>query len=400
MKYDFVIVGAGIVGLATAYKLSEKFPERKILVLEKESRAAVHQSGNNSGVIHSGIYYKPGSYKARSCTNGRKQLIEFCRKQEIDYKICGKVIIAAEDEEIPRLQTLYERGIQNGIEGIEFIDKARLKEIEPYAQGKKALWIPETGIVDFSQVCERLKALLEKNGGVIKFSSKVIKIIPRRDELLVKTDSNEFPANYLINCAGLQSDRVARAAGIISQVRIVPFRGEYYRLTEAAAGMVRGLIYPAPDPAFPFLGVHFTRMISGKIECGPNAVLALKREGYEKISFNLKDTWDTLSYPGFWKLAMKYFKMGFAEMRRSHSKRAFVKGLQKLIPSIESEHIVPASAGVRANAMNGAGKVLDDFYILKQPRQVHILNAPSPAATAALSLGDEIVRIAEDFFDI
>ena len=400
MKYDFIIVGAGIVGLATAYKLSEQFPERMILVLEKESKAAVHQTGNNSGVIHSGIYYEPGSYKARNCTNGRKQLIEFCRTQNIDYEICGKVIVASDDGEIPRLETLYKRGVQNGLKGIEFFDEARLKEIEPYAQGRKALWIPQTGIVDFTKVCERLKELVIRHGGEIRFNNRVVGIITNSDNLIVKTKENEFQTKYLINCAGLHSDRVAETAGANPKVRIVPFRGEYYRLTEAAEGMVRGLIYPVPDPAFPFLGVHFTRKISGEVECGPNAVLALKREGYNKLSFSLRDTWDTLSYPGFWKLAMKYSKIGFGEMRRSYSKRAFVKGLQKLIPSIESEHIVPAGAGVRANAMNGAGKVLDDFYILKQPRQVHILNAPSPAATAALSLGDEIVRIAEDFFDI
>ena len=400
MKYDFIIVGAGIVGLATAYKLSRRFPDKKILIIEKENKPAVHQTGNNSGVIHSGIYYKPGSYKAQTCTQGRRQLLNFCREHDIPFKICGKVVVAASSEELPRLHTLCERGKKNGLQGLTYLTQEQLGEIEPSAKCVKALWVPETGIVDFTAVCIKLKDILLKAGADFKFNSRVLKIESTQDDLIVVTNEEVFHSEYFINCAGLHADRVAEAAGAKPEIRIIPFRGEYYCLKDSARELVKGLIYPVPDLDFPFLGVHFTRNISGEVECGPNAVLALKREGYKKSSFNLKDTWDTLTYPGFLKLAVSNLKMGLGEMLRSYSKKAFLKGLQRLIPAIQADDIIPAGAGVRANAVNSKGKVLDDFYILKGYRQVHVLNAPSPAATAALALADEIVRIAAEHFQI
>ncbi len=400
MKYDVAIIGAGIVGLSTAYKLTLERPDLKVLVLEKENEVAAHQTGRNSGVIHSGIYYKPGSYKAKNCVDGRHQLVDFCKKYDVKYDICGKVIVATKNEELPRLQAIYERGLLNGLDGIEIIDKKRLDEIEPHTAGIKAIHVPVTGIVDFKGVCEKEKELIESKNGTVAFNQQVKEVIQNGKELIVKTGHDEFYAKYLINCAGLHCDRVAQSSGYKPPIKIVPFRGEYYELTPEAEYLVNGLIYPLPNPEFPFLGVHFTSMVLGGVECGPNAVFAFKREGYNKTSFSLNDTLESFNYSGFWKLASKHWRMEVDELYRSFSKQAFLKGLQQLIPGIKSEHIKPSPSGVRAMALDPQGNIVDDFYFVKSKNQIHVLNAPSPAATAGLSLGDEIVKTAIQQFEI
>ncbi|MFP8490125.1 L-2-hydroxyglutarate oxidase [Gracilimonas sp. Q87] len=398
MKYDFTIVGAGIVGLSTAYKLSLKYPESKILVLEKEGRVAAHQTGKNSGVIHSGIYYKPGSYKAKNCVDGRHQLVEFCNKHDVAIDVCGKVIVATADPEVPKLKEIYARGLENDIEGIELIDADRLKELEPHVKGVAAIHVPCSGIVDYAGVCRVLQKLLEKGNGEVRFNSKVTKIRHLGDEVIIEAGKEEISSSYLINCAGLYSDHVAKNAGVRSPVQIVPFKGEYYELKPEAEYLVNDLIYPLPNPEFPFLGVHFTRMALGGIECGPNAVFAFKREGYNKLSFDLRDTIETLNFPGFWKMAKEHWRMGLDEYRRSLSKKAFVKGLQKLIPEVRKEHLEVSPSGIRAMALQRNGEILDDFYFEVANRQIHVLNAPSPAATAGLAIGDEIARKVEENF--
>lgn len=398
MTYDFTIVGAGIVGLSTAFKLSSAFPDLNILVLEKERRVAAHQTGNNSGVIHSGIYYQPNSYRAKNCIDGRHQLVNFCKEHQVDYEICGKVIVATEPDEIPRLNTIFETGKINKIEGITKIDRQELKEIEPYANGTEAIHVPCSGIVDFVGVCKQLKMLVEGNGNKVNCGQEVRNITRSKGRLKITTKNNVFNSKYLINCAGLYSDRVAQAAGVRPDVQIVPFRGEYFELKPEVRHWVKGLIYPMPNPEFPFLGVHFTKMVSGAVECGPNAVFAFKREGYDKVSFNLNETIETLNYPGFWKLAKQHWKMGLDEYYRSFSKKAFVKGLQKLIPSIKPSHLKKTSSGVRAMALQPNGEILDDFHFEVTATEIHVLNAPSPAATAGLAIGDEIVKRVEKVF--
>ncbi len=392
MKYDVTIVGAGIVGLSTAYKLSLAKPGWNILVLEKEEVVAAHQTGRNSGVIHSGIYYKPGSYRARNCVDGRLQLIDFCGKYGIACDICGKVIVAVTDEELPRLQAIYERGKQNGLSDITLIGQEQLHEIEPHVAGLRAIHVPYTGIVDFIGVCRKLKELLEERSGEILFRRKVRSIKNEPNGLRIETENETYSSRFLINCAGLHSDRVARLAGYTPSTEIVPFRGEYYKLKSGAEHLVKTLIYPVPNPEFPFLGVHFTSMALGGVECGPNAVFAFKREGYSKFSFDAHDTLETLRFPGFWKLIGRHWRMGLGEWHRSLSKQAFLKGLQNLIPELRSEDIEPAPAGVRAMALTPKGEIVDDFSFVADGREIHVLNAPSPAATAGLSIGDEIVR--------
>lgn len=399
MKYDFIIVGAGIVGLSTAYKLSQKFPHLNIVVLEKEGKVATHQTGHNSGVIHSGIYYKPNSYRAKNCVNGRHQLVDFCKKYGVPYEICGKVIVATEEEQLPRLQKIFETGKTNRIEGIEVVDSEKLSQIEPYAEGIKAIHVPCAGIVDFVGVCKKQKELIESFDNEIKFNQQVQHIQRLRDSVVAETDSNHFEASYLINCAGLYSDHVAASAGVESPIQIVPFRGEYFELKPEAEHLVKGLVYPMPNPEFPFLGVHFTKMVLGGIECGPNAVFAFKREGYQKLSFNLEETIETLNFPGFWNLAKEHWKMGLEEYYRSFSKKAFVKNLQKLVPAISESDLQPSPSGVRAMALKPSGEILDDFHFETTLREIHVLNAPSPAATAGLAIGDEIVRRAETSFE-
>lgn len=396
--YDFTIVGAGIVGLSTAYKLSLKYPKAKILVLEKEDRVAAHQTGKNSGVIHSGIYYKPGSYKARNCVDGRHQLVDFCKNFDVPIDICGKVIVATDESEIPKLEEIYERGLQNEIEGIEMIGTERLKELEPHVNGVAAIHVPCAGIVDYAGMCRVLMRLLEEGNGKVQFNCAVSNISDKGDKIVVEAGGEHIYSQFLINCAGLYSDHVARFAGVHSPVKIVPFKGEYYELTPAAEYLVNDLIYPLPNPEFPFLGVHFTRMALGGIECGPNAVFAFKREGYKKLSFNLKETTETFNFPGFWKMARQHWRMGLDEYKRSFSKKAFVKGLQKLIPEVREEHLQVSPSGIRAMALQPNGEILDDFYFEVVDRQIHVLNAPSPAATAGLAIGDEIVKRVEEHF--
>ncbi|HEX6983421.1 MAG TPA: L-2-hydroxyglutarate oxidase [Balneolaceae bacterium] len=398
MTYDFTIVGAGIVGLSTAYKLSAAFPDLNILVLEKENKIAAHQTGNNSGVIHSGIYYEPNSYRAKNCVDGRHQLVDFCHKHDVDYEICGKVIVAGEANDIPRLNEILETGKINKIEGIKKIDAKELAEIEPYTAGVEAIYVPCSGIVDFVGVCEKLKRLVEEKGNNVSCGQEVKNITRNSGELTVDTKRDRFKTKFLINCAGLYSDRVAQSAGVRPDIQIVPFRGEYFELKPEARRFVKGLIYPMPNPEFPFLGVHFTKMVSGAIECGPNAVFAFKREGYDKISFNLNETIETLNFPGFWNLAKEHWKMGLDEYYRSFSKKAFVKQLQKLIPSIRPAHLKRAPSGVRAMALQPNGEILDDFHFEVTRNEIHVLNAPSPAATAGLAIGDEIVKRAEKAF--
>ena len=390
--YDFTIVGAGIVGLSAAYKLSLRYPDASILVLEKEQKVAAHQTGKNSGVIHSGIYYKPGSYKARNCVDGRHQLVAFCQENGVAIDVCGKVIVAVEEQELPRLKAIYERGKENEIEGIALINKEELTEIEPHTAGIQAIHVPCAGIVDFSGMCEALRRKIEEGKGRVSFGQEVKKIDQQQNEINVHTQKEVFKTRFLINCAGLYCDHVARSAGIEPPIQIVPFKGEYYDLKPEAEYLVNHLIYPLPNPDFPFLGVHFTRMATGGIECGPNAVPAFKREGYNKLDFDLKETVESFKYSGFRKLVMKHWRMGLDEYHRSLSKAAFVRGLQKLVPAVRKEHLKPSPSGVRAMALLPNGEILDDFYFETTDRQLHVLNAPSPAATAGLAIGDEIVN--------
>lgn len=399
-SYDFLIIGAGIVGLSAAYKLSLTYPDLKIAVLEKELDVAAHQTGKNSGVIHSGIYYKPGSYKAKNCIDGRHQLVEFCKTHDVAIEICGKVIVATEEEELPRLDVIYQRGLENKIEGIEKIDAVELAEIEPHVKGLAAIKVPCAGIVDYKGMCEKLKDLIEIKGGSVHFGQKVDKIKENEDEIIVTTFTSTYTTKYLINCAGLYCDHVAKSAGISSPVQIVPFKGEYYELKPDAEYLVNHLIYPLPNPEFPFLGVHFTRMALGGIECGPNAVFVFKREGYEKFAFNFKEASEALLFPGFRKMASKHWRMGLDEYKRSYSKKAFVKGLQKLIPEVQEHHLQSSPAGVRAMALLPNGEILDDFYFEVSGKQIHVLNAPSPAATACLAIGDEIVEKVKVEFEL
>ena len=398
IQKDICIIGSGIVGLATAYKLTNKHPNKSISVLEKESGPAFHQTGHNSGVIHSGIYYKPGSLKAINCRQGKKSMEEFCAEEGIDHEICGKVIVALSTSEIPIMENIYRRGQENGVK-CEIIDKERLQELEPHAAGVKAIHVPEAGIVNYKQVCERLIQRIKATGdNEVYYNSKVTAIVPDGDRLRILTTGQEIQANNVVNCAGLHSDRVTRAGGQKPGVKIVPFRGEYYELKKSAHNLCRNLIYPVPDPKFPFLGVHFTRMIDGSVECGPNAVLAYAREGYTKFKINPIDLFESITYPGFVKLAARFWKIGAGEMWRSISKGAFVRALQRLIPEIQSEHLETAPAGVRAQAVSPDGKMVDDFMIQENKNIINVCNAPSPAATASLNIGKHIVSIIETKF--
>jgi L-2-hydroxyglutarate oxidase len=390
MKYNIIIIGAGIVGLATALKILEKNPGQKILILEKENNVAKHQTGNNSGVIHSGVYYKPGSLKAKNCRRGYEMLLNFCDENDVNYDICGKVIVATDADEIPYMDQVYDRGIENGLEGLRKISAAEIKEREPNVTGVAGIFVPQTGIIDYAELSQKFKEIIEKKGGEFKFSQQVKEIKNKNSSVEVSTEESSFESDYLISCAGLQSDRVAKNTNPDLPLRIIPFRGEYYKLIPEKRNLVNNLIYPVPDPAFPFLGVHFTRMIDGEVEAGPNAVLSLKREGYTKSSFNFKDTVETFTWPGFQKVAKKYWRTGFGEFYRSFSKKAFVNALQKLIPDIQEADLVKGGAGVRAQACDREGGLLDDFYIAEDNNIYHVCNAPSPAATSALSIGDYI----------
>lgn len=388
---DVAIIGGGIVGLATAYRLSEQSPELQITVLEKETELAEHQTGRNSGVLHTGVYYQPGSMKAANCREGKRAMEEFCRTEGIDYDICGKVIVAVDESELPALQKIYERGQANNVK-CELIDAERLRELEPHAAGIKAIHVPEAGIVNYRQVCRKLAEIITERGGQVLTGALVTAINPTESRVTLASNVGELEAKYVVNCAGLHCDRVARLGGQKPSAQIVPFRGEYYELKPEAHHLCRTLIYPVPDPSFPFLGVHFTRMIEGGVECGPNAVLAFAREGYRKSNVNVYDLWEAVTYPGFVKLAMKYWRVGAGEMWRSFSKAAFVKALQRLVPDIRSEHLVTAPAGVRAQAVARDGKMVDDFLIDESERIINVGNAPSPAATASLNIGKVIAE--------
>ncbi|NQT97500.1 MAG: L-2-hydroxyglutarate oxidase [Candidatus Marinimicrobia bacterium] len=392
--YDVSIIGAGIVGLATGVKLLEHNPDIKLLVIDKEETLASHQTGHNSGVIHSGIYYKPGSLKARNCRDGIAKLLEFAQEYHVPYELCGKVIVATSEEELPGLADLYERGLANGVPGLELIGPERLAELEPHAAGLQALHSPNTGIIDFSAVAEAYGSYIRANGGEIVLNSKVIGISINSSECIIKTTNGEYKTDKIINCAGLYCDKIARMAGVDPGLKIVPFRGEYYTIRETSHHLVKNLIYPVPDPRFPFLGVHYTRGISGEVEAGPNAVLAFAREGYRKRDFNLLELLETLTYPAFWKMAFPFMSLGLGEMYRSYYKPAFVKALQKLIPEITGDDLAPGEAGVRAQALYNDGRLSDDFAIVRSERMINILNAPSPAATASLEIGESIADIA------
>jgi (S)-2-hydroxyglutarate dehydrogenase len=388
---DVLIIGGGIVGLATAYNLLQAKPGLSVVLLEKEAKLAQHQTGHNSGVLHSGIYYKPGSLKAKNCLTGRKAMLDFCTREGIDFKICGKVIVAVGPEELPRIDALYERSKAHGLP-CELIGPERLHEIEPHAAGLKALHLPSTGIVDYRAVCVRLGELDAKLGAQVLTRAAVSGLRESSNDVVVQSAAGDFTARYVINCAGLHSDRLVRMGGGQSPARIVPFRGEFFRLKPEAEHLCRALIYPLPDPQFPFLGVHFTRTAWGDVECGPNAVLAFAREGYRKRDINLGDLFESLTYPGFIKLAFKYWRMGAGEMWRSYNKAAFVKALQRMMPEITADDLVSAPAGVRAQAVGPDGSMVDDFTFAETPRIIHVVNAPSPAATASLSIGQSIVE--------
>ncbi len=392
-KYDYAVTGGGIVGLATALKLSDKYPDAKIALFEKETEPARHQTGHNSGVIHSGLYYKPGSLKARLCVDGRRQLIEFARKHGVPHEICGKLVVATDPAEVERLRTLFERGQKNGLAGLEWIEgDAGIRAREPNIRGLAAVVVPEEGIIDYKAMCREMVKELERRGVTLRFRTEVRSARTENEfvELSIG-DGTRARAGFAIFCGGLQSDRLARASGAATDVRIVPFRGEYYKFTPAARARVRHLVYPVPDPQFPFLGVHFTRMTDGEVECGPNAVLALAREGYRKFDFNLSDVLGIFSFRGAWRIFLKHWRPGLGELQRSLSKPAFVRALRKLMPDLDGDELVYAGSGIRAQAVRPDGSLVDDFEFADAPRQRHVLNAPSPAATASLAIADHIV---------
>jgi L-2-hydroxyglutarate oxidase len=397
--YDITIIGGGIVGLATAMALTKR-NNLNVLVLEAENRLAAHQTGNNSGVIHSGIYYKPGSLKAKNCVDGRTAMYEFCQENGVKIENCGKVIVATQESELPALDRLFERGQANGLAGIRRLSPAELKDYEPHAAGIAALHVPQTGIVDYVGVCEAYANIIRAAGGEIRTGSRVTALAKTADEFVLTTKQGEIHTRNLINCAGLQSDRVARLCGVDPQLQIVPFRGEYYELVPEKHHLVKNLIYPVPDPRFPFLGVHFTRMVKGGIEAGPNAVLAFKREGYKMSSISIGDLLAYAFYSGFWSMAGKYWRTAIGEYYRSFSKKAFVKALQRLLPELQEADVHRSGAGVRAQALDPKGNLLDDFAIREADRQIHVLNAPSPAATASISIGNSIAEMASRNFKI
>ena len=397
--YDVVIVGGGIVGLSTAMQLKLRgVPNWRVAVVEKEPAIARHQTGHNSGVIHSGIYYRPDSQKARFCVAGVQALLRFCEENEIEYQQCGKVIVATRDEELGRLNDLYQRGTANGVEGLEIIGPERLKEIEPHAAGVQALWSPRTGIIDYQQVAAAYAARFQENGGDIYTDAPVNKVTRYADGVVLETTGGALKARHVINCAGLHADRVAELMGERLDVRIIPFRGEYFTLQPERRDLVNGLIYPVPDPRFPFLGVHYTRTIQGQVEAGPNAVLALGREGYRKSDLSPRDSWGTFTFPGFWRMSAKHWRVGVSEMRRSYSKKRFVRDLQRLLPEIQERDLAPGGSGVRAQAVARDGAILDDFHILRGREAIHVLNAPSPGATSSLAIGAYIVDLAHETF--
>jgi L-2-hydroxyglutarate oxidase LhgO len=397
-RYDLVIIGGGIVGLATALAVTRRYPKLTLAVLEKEDRLAAHQTGHNSGVIHSGIYYKPGSLKAQTCVTGAQALVAFCEEHGISYERCGKVVVATSVDELPRLEELFRRGTANGVAGMEMIGPERLRELEPHATGIKALHVPTTGIIDFPRVAQTYARLVEERGGAIKLRHEVRNIRQQATGIVLDTAQGEIHGQFLLNCGGLHCDRIARLAGARIDMQIVPFRGEYYTIAPQRRSLVKNLIYPVPDPALPFLGVHFTRTIDGLVEAGPNAVLAFAREGYRKTDFVASELSGTLTFSGFWRMARKYWRTGIGEMYRSYSKKAFLTALQRLLPELQEQDLQPGGSGVRAQAIAATGALVDDFVITAAGKTLHVLNAPSPGATASLAIGQTILaRMTEAF---
>jgi (S)-2-hydroxyglutarate dehydrogenase len=397
-KCDVIIVGGGIVGLSIAREASRQFPRLRLVVVEKEEHVGAHQSGHNSGVIHAGIYYKPGSAKARLCVEGAALMVDFCREHAIPVQVCGKVIVATSEDELPRLRDLLERGRANGVAGLRMLSREELHEIEPHAAGVAAIHVPKTGITDYALVCAKYADIIERQGGAIRLSTKVVGIRASAGETMVETTRGTFAARFLVNCAGLFSDRVGRMAGDSPEIRIIPFRGEYYDLIPARSDLVRGLIYPVPDPRFPFLGVHFTRRVHGGVDAGPNAVFAFKREGYRRRDFSLRDALESLSFPGFLRVASKYWRSGANEFHRSVRKASFVAALQRLVPEIASADLVPGGSGVRAQAIHRTGALVDDFQFSHRGNMLHLYNVPSPAATASIAIGRSVVELAAKSF--
>lgn len=393
-RFDVLIIGGGAVGLGVALEITRRFPRQKLLLIEKEEGVARHQSGHNSGVIHSGVYYKPGSLKARLCVSGAAAMVAFCREHGVPHNVCGKVIVATREQELPRLEELRKRGEANGLSGLRLIGPEELREIEPHAKGIRALVVPSTGVTDYAVVCQKYAELISANGGTVLTGAPATAIHRSQTEIVVETPKGAFATNALINCAGLYSDRISRMAGDDPGVMIVPFRGEYYDLVPERAPLVNALIYPVPDPRFPFLGVHFTRRITGKVDAGPNAILALAREGYRHSDINVRDLACSLTYSGFWKMAARHWRNGMGEWHRSLSKAAFVRALQVMLPEIEQEDLVPGGSGVRAQALKPDGALVDDFQFVPSGKVLHVLNVPSPAATASLMIGKTIVDTA------
>jgi len=397
---DLLVIGAGIVGLATALEVTRRFPRMKIIIVDKEDRVAAHQTGHNSGVIHSGLYYKTGSLKARNCVAGAASMKRFCQEHGIVFEECGKLVIATTPEEVPRLEQLHQRGTANGVPGLRMMQREQFREIEPHCAGISALQVPSTGIVDYIVVAQTYADLIQQAGGELLLGAKVVALRDDGGTNVVETRAGTFRARYVINCAGLYSDTITRMAGVETNLEIIPFRGEYYEVRPERRRLVKALIYPVPDPRFPFLGVHFTRRVNGSVEAGPNALLAFRREGYTGASPNLAEAMETLRFLGFWKMARKYWRMGLAEQYRSWVKSAFVKALQKMVPELQESDLAQGGSGVRAQAVDTNGNLLDDFHFVHSAKMIHVCNVPSPAATASLEIGKEIVEMMAQRFDL
>ena len=394
-KFDLIVVGGGLVGLSSAYKIQMSNPKMRILIIEKEKDLAFHQSGRNSGVLHSGLYYKPGSYRAKNCVEGRLEMVEFARKHGVNHDVCGKLVVATNPSEVALLPNLVKRGTQNGLQNLRILNSEEIKKIEPFVKGKAAIWVPQTGIIDFRSVAQKIKDLIFEinSNSCVKLNTKILKISKDSENQTVYTNNGNFKCDRLVSCAGLFSDRIAKSDGLNLDFKIVGFRGDYYTLEDEAKHKVKNLIYPVPNPDFPFLGVHFTRMTDGEVECGPNAVFIFKREGYKRFSFDLIDTIDSLNYLGTWKLFLKHWKFGLNEIAKANSKRLFLYHLKKLVPSLKMTDIKVGRSGVRAMALGKDGNVIEDFKIVNNGKNVHVINAPSPAATACLSIGQKVADV-------